>query len=41
MDHFENIPPEAIPDLAAALAMFGAFGTGATVSLSDVLAARP
>lgn len=41
MDHFENIPPEAMPDLAEALAMLGAFGGGATVSLSDVLAARP
>lgn len=41
MDHFENIPPEALPDMAEALAMLGAFGGGATVSLSDVLAGRP
>ena len=41
MDHFENIPPEAIPDITEALAMLGAFGGGAAVSLSDVLAGRP
>lgn len=41
MDHFENIPPEAIPDIAEALAMFGGFGSGVTVGLSDLFAARP
>jgi len=41
MGHFENIPPEAIPEMAEALAMLGAFGGGATVGMSDLLAARP
>lgn len=41
MDHFENIPPEALPEMAEALAMLGGFGGGATLAMSDLLAARP
>ena len=41
MDPFENILPEAHPDVAERLALLGAFVCGAAFSLSDLLANRP
>jgi len=37
MDDFKPIPPEAVPDMAQALAMLGAFGSGAVVHVGRLL----